>query len=169
MKHNLIIKYKIQLESSSGQILYIPPGFEDRFWDWFDKKSYMFDSKNIRKNLRKTSIPIANNFCFKNSYRIAKGFIKRLFYFEGFSYSASTDFALKHAFNVCKHGKVNDYSLNNKHDEKQDVYIGVKIPLTFARKVYQEHGDYTHAQDSLLVPYFMYQLGLENYLDYTSP
>lgn len=169
MKHDLILNYKNQLQSSSDQKLDFPSRYEDRFWEWFNKKSIIFDSKKIRKNLRETSIPISDNFCFKNTYRISKGFVKRLFYFEGFSYNTNSEFALKHAFNVCKHGKVNDYSLKDKHEDKQDFYVGVKIPLSFARKVYQEKGDYKFTQYSLLVAYFMYLNGMENYLSYTEP
>lgn len=129
----------------------------------------MFDSKRVKKKLRVTNIPItSNNFCYKNTYRIAKGFIKRLHYFEGFAYSKRHDFYLRHAFNVCKNGKVNDYSINDANNT-QDIYIGVKIPLSFARKVYREHGDYRYAQDSLLVPYFMYLNEIEDYLQYTEP
>lgn len=136
MKHDLIALYKTQLKSFDDQKIEIPSGYEDEFWDWFENKSIMFDSKSVRKNLRDTSIPIvADNFCYKNTYRIAKGFIKRLYYFEGFSYSKRKDSYARHAFNVCKNGKVNNYSLKDKPDDKQDYYVGVKIPLSFARKI----------------------------------
>jgi hypothetical protein len=170
MKHELILKYKNQLKSFDDQKVIIPMGFEDKFWEWFENKSKMFELKKVRKKLRATNIPIVeNNFCFKNTYRIAKGFIKRLFYYEGFSYSNRTESATKHAFNVCKNGKVNDYSLKDKPNEKQDYYIGVKIPLSFARKIYKEKGDYKFAQDSLLVAYFMYINGIKGYMQYTEP
>ncbi len=124
----------------------------------------------MRTKLRVTTIPIIeNNFCYKNTYRISKGFVKRLYYFEGFGYSKQNEFCLRHAFNVCKNGKVNDYSLINRLNDNQDYYIGAKIPLGFARKVYKEHGDYKFVQDSLLVPYFMYINGLDDYLQYTEP
>jgi hypothetical protein len=169
MKHDLILKYKNQLKSLSDKSLLIPEGYENKFWDWFEQKSKVFNTKKNRNHLRSTSIPIVDNFCYKNTYRIAKGFIKRFFYFEGFSYSEQKKLCLRHAFNVCKNGKVNDYSLQDKSIDKYDFYIGVKIPLGFARKVYFEHGDYIFTQDSLLVAYFMYLNGFDNYLEYTTP
>jgi hypothetical protein len=170
MKQELITSYKTQLKSSGDQKLVIPSGYDDRFWEWFTNNSKLFDLKTVRTKLRDTTIPIIdNNFCYKNTYRIAKGFVKRLYYFEGFGYTKQSDFCLRHAFNVCKNGKVNDYSLRNNTNNAQDYYIGVKIPLSFARKVYKEHGDHKYAQDSLLVPYFMHLNGLNDYLQYTEP
>lgn len=170
MKQKLITSYKTQLKSSGDQKLAIPSGYEDRFWEWFINNSILFDTKRVRTKLRVTTIPIIeNNFCYKNTYRISKGFVKRLYYFEGFAYSKQNDFCLRHAFNVCKNGKVNDYSIMNRPNDHQDYYIGVKIPLSFARKVYKEHGDYKFSQDSLLVPYFMYINGLDDYIHYTEP
>jgi|WetSurMetagenome_2_1015567.scaffolds.fasta_scaffold02589_4 hypothetical protein len=168
MKNDLISSYRIQLESSGIQKLEIPEGHTEEFWSWFKKKSCFYDSKSFRKKLRKTDIPIENNLCFKNSYRIAKGFVKRLYYFEGFVYSKNDD-AVKHAFNVCKHQKVNDYTLMNKEDFNQQYYVGVKIPLTFARSIYLKNDDFKYSQESLLVPFFMYKMNIDNFLNYTAP
>jgi hypothetical protein len=166
MKSTLISKYRTQLEESSDQMILIPSGFEDEFWDWFENKSKIFDLRRVRKRLRKTNIPILDNFCYKNTYRIAKGFVKRLYYYEGFSYTEQKG-CVKHAFNVCKYFKVNDYTLIEKLDDKQDYYIGVKIRLAFAKKIYKEIGEGKFTQYSLLVPYFMYLKGLDDYLQYT--
>jgi hypothetical protein len=169
MKNELISSYIKYLRSYSDQDILIPDGFEDRFWEWFGEKSRIFSSRELRANLKETDIPIEDNFCFKNTYRVAKGFTKRFYYYEGFSFAKQGNEFLRHAFNVCGKYKVNDYSLRNKPNKKYDYYVGVKIPLWFARKVYLEHGDYLNAQDSLLVPYFMFLSGMNNYLKYTSP
>lgn len=163
-KKELILKYRTQLNSFSDQELIIPELHEYGFWEWFEKRSRIYNYKRIRKNLYMTSIPIVgNNFCFKNSFRIAKGFVKRLYYFEGFTYDSSTENCIRHAFNVCKHDTVLDYSLNGKPESTQDFYIGVKIPLNFAKKIYHLKGDAKYTQYSLLVPYFMFSNGIENF------
>jgi hypothetical protein len=167
MKNELILSYQQQLKNLGTQSLEIPDGYVAEFWKWFNEHSFFFDSTSFRKKLRKTDIPIENNFCFKNSYRIAKGFVKRLHYFEGFVYSKFNE-AVKHAFNVCNSQKVNDYSLINETDFNQQYYVGVKIPLTFARKIYHEKGDFKYSQESLLVSYFMYKKNIEGYLNYTT-
>lgn len=168
MKEKLILSYRQQLASTGVQKLDIPDGYIEEFWIWFRDNSFIYDSKSFRKKMRSTDIPIEeNNFCFKNSYRIAKGFVKRLYYFEGFAYSKFND-AVKHAFNVCKNQKVNDYSLMNKEGFNQSFYVGVKIPLSFARKIYHKKGDFKYSQESLLVAYFMYKNKLKDYLNYTA-
>lgn len=170
MKQEIITKYKRQLGSMSDQQLDIPNEFEKEYWDWFEIKSRIYNSKRIRKNLYSTTIPIVeNNFCYKNSYRIAKGFLLRMFYFEGFLYQKNADHCVRHAFNVCKHDTVFDYSMRNKPINKNDIYVGVKIPLTFARKIYMLGGDYKYTQFSLLVPYFLFSIGNENFFQYSSP
>lgn len=137
MKQELITKFKAQLSSMSDQHIDIHSGHENDFWNWFEKRSRIYNINRVRKNMYKTSIPILeNNFCFKNSYRIAKGFVKRLFYYEGFTYHKNTDNCIRHAFNVCRQDTVFDYSLHGKPESKQDFYVGVKIPLSFARKIY---------------------------------
>lgn len=169
MKQELIAKYKAQLSTMSDQQLDIPVGSETDFWNWFERKSRIYNSKRIRKNLYITTIPIVeNNFCYKNCYRIAKGFVKRLFYFEGFAYHIHTENCLRHAFNVCKHDTVFDYSLNDKPESKQDFYIGIKVPLSFARMIYAKGGDYKFTQYSLLVPYFLYSIGHKDFFQYRS-
>jgi len=167
VKRDLISKYKHQLKSSSDQSLNIPSEYEDDFWKWFEGKSRIYYGKQIRKTLRGTTIPIKpENFCFKNCFRIAKGFVKRLFYFEGFSYRKNDSTCLRHAFNVCKNDRVSDYSLSDKPESKQDFYVGVKIPLTFARKIYALIGDAKFTQYSLLVPYYLYNKGIEYFNEY---
>jgi hypothetical protein len=169
MKDTLISAFITQLQTLGTQEMVIPEGYEDRFWEWFRTKSRIFSIRRVRKSLRATSIPIRDNFCYKNTYRIAKGFKKRLFYYEGFAFSQQHDLYLKHAFNVCKWFRVSDYSPNERHNILFDYYVGVRIPLGFARRIYSEHGDYLNVQDSLLVPYFMSLNGLNGYLDYTAP
>jgi len=165
----MIAKYMRQLKIMGDQHLDIPSGYEMVFWDWFKIKSRIYNSNCIRRNLYLTSIPIVeNNFCFKNSYRVSKGFLKRLFYFEGFLYQKNADNCVRHSFNVCKHDSVFDYSMRNKQVNMNDIYVGVKIPLTFARKIHKMGGDYKYIQYSLLVPYFLFSIGYEDYFQYAS-
>jgi hypothetical protein len=167
VKRDLILKYISRLKSSSEQSLNIPSEHEDDFWKWFEGKSRIYYGKQIRKTLRGTTIHIKpNNFCFKNSFRIAKGFVKRLFYFEGFSYNGNDSNFIRHAFNVCKNDRVSDYSLSDKPESKQDFYVGVKIPLTFVRMIYALKGDAKFTQYSLLVPYYLYTKGIVYYTEY---
>lgn len=168
-KKALILKYKSQLESMGDQQLILPEKYEDDFWDWFIRKSKLFSHKKISHVLRETDVPLKKSFCFKNTYRIAKAFVKRLFYFEGFAYSKNEDFCLKHAFNVTKRCKVNDYSINDNQQDKYNYYIGVKINLSFAKKIYKENGDHKNTQYSLLVAYFMYSNFIDNYSKYIDP
>jgi len=151
-KERLISGYKRYLETTDEQRLDVPNGYENQFWEWFIRKSYLFNKNKIRKKLQITNITIReNNFCFKNTFRISKGFIKKLAYFEGLAYSGNAvPEYLKHAFNVSKSGKVSDYSLEFRADNQYDYYVGVKIPLSFAREVYLELGDYEYSQYSLL-------------------
>lgn len=166
MKTELIEKYKFQLKTSSDQELKMPDACGASFWEWFEAKSRFYTSEKIRKQLLETSIPIQDNFCFKNTYRISKAFVKRLYFSEGFSYKKNTDTCLRHAFNVCKNDRVVDYSLLSKTTNWQDVYIGVMIPLSFARMIYFKKEDYKHSQYSLLVPYYLYKTENSDYLQY---
>ncbi len=169
MKEELIAKYKTQINSIGDQKLDIPAGRETDFWDWFERKSRIYNYKKIRNKLYVTNIPILENFCFKNSFRIAQGFVKRLFYFEGFTYHSRTDNCIRHAFNVCENDTVFDYTLFENPENRQDYYIGIRIPLNFAREIYKLKTEGSYSQYPLLVAYFMMVYKIDGYIQYTSP
>jgi len=175
-KEQYIDSYRNYLVSSGQDGLEIPDDYIDEFWDWFKLRAKFFQKERIYKNIVNTAIPIETNSCFKNTYRIAKGFKKNLFYFEGFAYREMDSSFIKHAFNVSKRFKVNDFTLNKLHGKEEDeeenineiysIYIGVKIPLNFIQEIYRSR-DYKYAQYTCLVPRFMYENNIPNYISYS--
>jgi hypothetical protein len=50
MKEELISSYFSQLQYSSAKEMLIPTGYEAKFWQWFQSKSRVFNSKKIKGN-----------------------------------------------------------------------------------------------------------------------
>lgn len=163
--------YMRYLNTSSEDKLQIPPEYVLEFWSWFESNAKLYNGIKIRKNLKPTVIDIQTNMCFKNSYRISIAFVKRYFLYEGFAFRNMDKSYLKHSFNVDKQGKVTDFSLfkNSDNNLNYGVYVGVKIPLSFARMFYEKNtrkkDNFT--QHSLLVAYFLYRKKDNQFLDYS--
>ncbi|MFZ4456930.1 MAG: hypothetical protein ACOYOT_11990 [Bacteroidales bacterium] len=170
MKQRAILKYKTQLTNYSDQNLLIPLGHEEEFWEWFNMKSRLFDNSKINLSLRNIKLSEINEgYCFKNSYRIANAYCKNQFYYEGFCFLHQDDSCIKHAFNVGKRGRVNDYTVGIEKKSKYDYYVGVKIPLSFVRRFYKSDKKNSCSQYALLVSYFLYSNKIDNYMNYLEP
>ena len=168
----LIISYKFYIDTGGTDNLPIPQGHEEGFWSWLGEKGRGFELNKISKSLKDPNLLIyRGNTCYKNSYRIMKAFRKRYFYWEGFAYHSNSESFVRHAFNVSKHGRIIDYSLNYPIapdvNTFKNYYFGVKIPESFERSIYAKLGDYgQHSMYSLLVPYYLFLNGFTGYEKY---
>lgn len=165
-----ILGYKNYLNTSSEDNLQIPTEYILDFWTWFESNARLFNGTKIKNNLNPTVINIITNMCFRNSYRISIAFVKRYFLYEGFAFRNMDKSYIKHSFNVNKWGKVADFTLlkNNNSNLNYEIYVGVKIPLSFARMFYKKNNGKTDnfTQYSLLVAYFLYRKNDNRFLEY---
>ena len=160
-----IDKYRNYLKSTSEQELNVPEEYKNEFWNWFKIKAKLSNGNKIIRILPDPQIRISKSACYNNTFRISKAFVKRYIYFEGFAFSKNPEEFLVHAFNTNKYRKVYDFTLGN-NTLQYDIYIGVKIPLAFIRKIYLHFGLFEFSQYSVLVPFFLYKMNYENYLEY---
>jgi hypothetical protein len=163
--------YQHYLKTSSLDKVDLLPEHAKEFWKWFQENAKLFNNDDIKRNLLSPFIILKGGVCFKNSYIVSKTTSGKIFYYEGFAYREMDYSYLRHAFNVNKDGEVLDYSLNKpwKRDKNQyyQIYIGVQIPISFAKMVYNEKKG-KNSQYSLLVSYYLHGLGFDRYLEYTS-
>jgi len=168
---NYINGYKRYLDTSFEDKLDIPIGYEDSFWHWFESKAKLYHGNEISRKLHPTHINQVQNMCYKNSYKISIAYVKKMLLYEGFSFRRMDEFYNRHSFNVNRRGIVMDYSLpfNENENHNFGIYIGVKIPLSFARKINNQGSskDRDHNQYSLLVSYFLFCNNVEEYLIYS--
>jgi hypothetical protein len=169
-KKAIINRFREYLKSTVSENLKIPTELESEFWEWFERKAKYYSLERIKKKLRPVNIELHGSFCFKNSFKIAKAFNKRYFYYEGFAYRKMDYDFCRHAFNVCKWGKIIDYSWNNKKYDDENLryseYVGVKIPLSFIRRLYKVKPKGVNNQYPALVSYFLYQKGDKDFAEF---
>jgi hypothetical protein len=163
-----IARYRTYLEGTSEQELLIPEEFSKNFWNWFNQKAILFEGRKVIGNPPDPKIDTQPIHCFINTFRCGRAFVKRYIYFEGFTYSSSTDEYVRHAFNTNKGRKVYDFTLKGEAKTKYDKYVGVKIPLAFVWKIYKHYGYFINAQYSMLVSFFLFKSGFQNYQEYAN-
>ncbi len=166
--NELILGYMRYLNTSSEDNLIIPNEYDSEFWRWFESNGTLYEGIKIRKNSKPSHVDIRANMCFNNSFRMSIAFVKRYFLYEGFAFRNMARSYIKHSFNVDKQGKVVDFSLERESDNNLNygVYVGVKIPLSFARMIYNQ-SEINFTQHSLLVPYYLYCMQYDSFLEYT--
>ncbi len=160
-----IDKFRNYLKGTSEQKLNVPEEYKDEFWNWFKIKAKLFSGRKIIRSLPDPRIRISKSACYNNTFRISRAFVKRYIYFEGFAFSKNPEEFLVHAFNTNKCRKVYDFTLEN-NTLQYDIYIGVKIPLAFIRKVYKHYELKKFSQYTVLVPFFLFKKGYQEYFEY---